>query len=188
MKEEEKILIEKAKHGDEKAFKQLYDNYYRLIRYIIYDAIKDEEATADLLSVTFTKAFKRLNYFVETISFEAWLKTIAVNTVIDYIRKNKNQQDNISIDNEDNAIQISSDNDPETDLIKSESIDILRVALTRLRAKYRNLLELRYFGNLSYEKLSAELGIPVGTVKSDLNKAKHRLKHYFQKISKTNKT
>ena len=42
MKEEEKILIEKAKHGDEKAFKQLYNNYYRLIRYIIYDAIKDE--------------------------------------------------------------------------------------------------------------------------------------------------
>ena len=119
MKEEEKILIEKAKHGDEKAFKQLYDNYYRLIRYIIYDAIKDEEATADLLSVTFTKAFKRLDYFVETISFEAWLKTIAVNTVIDYIRKNKNQQDNISIDNEDNTIQISSDNDPETDLINS---------------------------------------------------------------------
>ena len=188
MKEEEKILIEKAKHGDEKAFKQLYDNYYRLIRYIIYDAIKDEEATADLLSVTFTKAFKRLDYFVKTISFEAWLKTIAVNTVIDYIRKNKNQQDNISIDNEDNTIQISSDNDPETDLIKSESIDILRIALTRLRAKYRNLLELRYFGNLSYEELSAELGIPVGTVKSDLNKAKHRLKYYFQKISKTNKT
>ena len=70
MKEEEKILIEKAKHGDEKAFKQLYDNYYRLIRYIIYDAIKDEEATADLLSVTFTKAFKRLDYFVETMQHE----------------------------------------------------------------------------------------------------------------------
>lgn len=60
MKEEEKILIEKAKHGDEKAFKQLYDNYYRLIRYIIYDAIKDEEATADLLSVTFNHASKEI--------------------------------------------------------------------------------------------------------------------------------
>ena len=63
MKEEEKILIEKAKHGDEKAFKQLYDNYYRLIRYIIYDAIKDEEATADLLSVIFPTPSKRLFIF-----------------------------------------------------------------------------------------------------------------------------
>lgn len=188
MKEEEKILIDQAKHGDEKAFKSLYNNYYRLMRYIIYDAIKDEEVTADLLSVTFTKAFQRLDYFVETISFEAWLKTIAINTVIDYVRKEKNQQNNISIDNENNVIQISADNDPETDFIKSESIEILRVALTRLRSKYRNLLELRYFKNLSYEELSAELGIPIGTVKSDLNKAKHRLRYYFQKISKINKS
>lgn len=188
MKEEEKILIEKAKHGDEEAFKQLYSNYYRLIRYIIYDAVKNEEITADLLSITFIKAFKRLNYFVESISFEAWLKTIAINTVIDHIRRSKKQQDDISIDNENNAIQIASDNDPETDFIKSESLDILRVALTRLRSKYRNLLELRYFNNLSYDELSAELGIPVGTVKSDLNKAKHRLKYYFQKLSNTNKS
>lgn len=188
MKEEEKLLIDQAKHGNNKAFEQLYNNYYRLIRYIIYDAIKDEEATADLVSVTFTKAFQRLNYFVDSISFEAWLKTIAINTVIDYIRKNKNQQNNISINNEENVIQITTDNNPETDFIKSESIDILRIALTRLRSKYRNLLELRYFSNLSYEELSATLNIPIGTVKSDLNKAKHRLKYYFQKISKSNKT
>lgn len=188
MKEEEKLLIDQAKHGNNKAFEQLYNNYYRLIRYIIYDAIKDEEATADLVSVTFTKAFQRLNYFVNSISFEAWLKTIAINTVIDYVRKNKNQQNNISINNEENVIQIATDNNPETDFIKSESIDILRIALTRLRSKYRNLLELRYFSNLSYEELSATLNIPIGTVKSDLNKAKHRLKYYFQKISKSNKT
>lgn len=188
MKEEEKLLIDQAKHGNNKAFEQLYNNYYRLIRYIIYDAIKDEEATADLVSVTFTKAFQRLNYFVDSISFEAWLKTIAINTVIDYVRKNKNQQNNISINNEENVIQIATDNNPETDFIKSESIDILRIALTRLRSKYRNLLELRYFSNLSYEELSATLNIPIGTVKSDLNKAKHRLKYYFQKISKSNKT
>lgn len=188
MKEEEKLLIDQAKHGNNKAFEQLYNNYYRLIRYIIYDAIKDEEATADLVSVTFTKAFQRLNYFVDSISFEAWLKTIAINTVIDYVRKNKNQQNNISINNEENVIQIATDNNPETDFIKSESIDILRIALTRLRSKYRNLLELRYFSNLSYEELSATLNIPIGTVKSDLNKAKHRLKYYFQKFSKSNKT
>lgn len=188
MKEEEKLLVEQAKHGNEQAFSKLYDNYYRLIRYIIYDIIKDDDITADLVSVTFTKAFKRLNYFVETISFEAWLKTIAVNTVIDHIRKEKNRQNNFSIDNEDNKVDIKADNDPETDFIKSESAEILRQALSRLRSKYRNLLELRYFKGLSYEELSAELGIPVGTVKSDLNKAKHRLKYFFQKLSKTNKS
>ena len=73
-------------------------------------------------------------------------------------------------------------------MIKSESLEILRVALTRLRSKYRNLLELRYFKNLSYNELSAELGIPVGTIKSDLYKAKRRLRTIFNNISNSNKT
>lgn len=183
MKEEEKVLIEKAKHGDEKAFSELYNNYYKLIRYIIFNIVKNDEITADLVSVTFTKAFKRLDYFVDSVSFEAWLKTIAVNTVIDHIRKEKNLQSNLSIDDDNNVQLEATDNDPETDFIKSESVEILRKALLRLRSKYRNLLELRYFKGLSYEELSAELNIPVGTVKSDLNKAKHRLRHFFQIIS-----
>ena len=48
MKEEEKILIEQAKHGDNKAFDQLYERYHKLIRYIIFDIVKDDELTQDL--------------------------------------------------------------------------------------------------------------------------------------------
>lgn len=188
MKEEEKLLIEQAKHGDQLAFQKLYDKYRRLIRYIIYDSLKNDEVTADLVAITFEKAFKRLDYFVESISFEAWLKTIAINTVIDWIRKEKNKQYNLYIDDENNTVQVATDNDPETDLIKSESIDILRIALTRLRSKYRNLLELRYFKGLSYEELSAELGIPMGTIKSDLSKAKRKLREYFQIVSNSYKS
>lgn len=183
MKEEEKLLIEQAKHGDQLAFQKLYDKYRRLIRYIIYDSLKNEEVTTDLVAITFEKAFKRLDYFVESISFEAWLKTIAINTVIDWIRKEQRKQYNLYIDDENSTIQVASDNDPETDLIKSESIDILRIALTRLRSKYRNLLELRYFKGLSYEELSVELGIPMGTIKSDLSKAKRKLREIFQIVS-----
>jgi RNA polymerase sigma-70 factor (ECF subfamily) len=188
MKEEEKILIEQAKHGDKEAFSQLYNKYWRLIRYIIYDAIKDDDITADLLSITFIKAYERLDYFVESISFEAWLKTIAINTVIDYVRKKKREQNNYSIDNEESAIQLPSDNDPEADLIKSESLEIMKIALTRLRSRYRNLLELRYFKGLTYEELSAELNIPIGTIKSDLCKAKRRLRHFFDIISNSYKS
>ena len=86
MTDKEKSLIDQAKHGSKEAVAQLYNRYYRLIRYIIYDAVKDDDLTADLLSTTFVKAYERLNYFVESISFEAWLKTIAINTVIDYVK------------------------------------------------------------------------------------------------------
>ena len=74
--------------------------------------------------------------------------------------------------------------DPESDMIKTENIELLRIALSRLRSKYRNLLELRYYQGLSYDQLSVKLGIPIGTVKSDLNKAKRRLREIFHKLSK----
>lgn len=69
-------------------------------------------------------------------------------------------------------------------MIKTENIKLLRIALSRLRSKYRNLLELRYYQGLSYDQLSVKLGIPIGTVKSDLNKAKRRLREIFHKLSK----
>lgn len=178
MKEEEKILIEQAKHGDDKAFNQLYERYHRLIRYIIFDIVKDDELTQDLLSNTFIKAFSKLSSYVNPISFEAWLKTIAVNTTIDHIRATKDLCKNFSIDLEETAP------DPESDMIKTENIELLRIALSRLRSKYRNLLELRYYQGLSYDQLSVKLGIPIGTVKSDLNKAKRRLREIFHKLSK----
>lgn len=182
---EENALIEQAKRGDNKAFNQLYNRYYRLIRYIIFDIVKDEEITQDLLSKTFIKAFGKLNSYVNPISFEAWLKTIAVNTTIDYIRASKDLQKNFSIDDEDNYVQLEETSpDPETEMVKTENIKLLKIALSRLRSKYRNLLELRYFQDLSYNQLSVELGIPIGTIKSDLNKAKHKLREIFQKLSK----
>ena len=92
---------------------------------------------------------------------------------------------NFSIDNETNTIQLEETApDPESDIIKTENIELLRIALSRLRSKYRNLLELRYYQGLSYDQLSVKLGIPIGTVKSDLNKAKRRLREIFHKLSK----
>lgn len=188
MKPEITKLVNEAKQGNKKSFTKLYNMYYRLIRYIIYNAVKDEELTKDLLSITFVKAYERIHYYVEDISFEAWLKTIAINSVIDNARKIKRSPISVSVDDEDNIIQLPTDSDPEKDITHIEDLEILKQALTKLRSKYRNLLEYRYFRNYSYDQLSAELHIPIGTVKSDLNKAKHRLRYYFEQISNSNKS
>lgn len=188
MNEEDVKLIEAAKI-DRKAFTKIYNRYYRLIRYIIYNIVKDDAMTADLVSVTFTKIFERLHYFEKQISFEAWIKTIAVNTAIDFLRASKHNQSDVSIDNEDNFIQIEdSDDDPENKIIHTESLEILKQSLPLLRYKYRNLIELRYFQNLSYKDLSKHLNVPIGTIKSDLNKAKKKLREIFQKVSKNYKS
>lgn len=179
-KEEEDLLIKQAKLGDQNAFTKLYDCYNRLIKYVINNIVKNEDAADDLVSITFTKAFKRIDTYINPISFEMWLKTIAINSTIDYIRANKQEQQNHYIDSDDNYIQLESSTlDPESLIIKTETADQLKIALSKLRSKYRNILQLRYFKGLSYEELASELGMPIGTIKSDLNKAKKRLKDFF---------
>lgn len=188
MKDGINILVDQAKQGDKKAFNKLYTKYNRLIRYIIYDIVKDDDLTKDLVSDTFLKAYERLGSYINPISFEAWLKTIAVNTTIDYLRASKDNKKNSSIDDEDNFILLEDDSkDPESNIIDNENLTLLRIALSRLRFKHRNILELRYFKNLSYKELSVMLGVPVGTIKSDLCKARHKLKVQFQKLSEINK-
>lgn len=181
---DENLLIDQAKRGDNKAFTVLYNKYYKLIRYIVFDIIKDDNITKDLVNNIFIKAFNKINSYVNPISFEAWLKTIAVNTTIDWIRATKYDRMNISIDDEVNNIQIeSTSSDPESDMIKTQDVKLLEIALSRLRSKYQNLIKGRYYEGLSYEQLSVKLGIPIGTIKSDLCKAKHKLKENFQKLS-----
>lgn len=183
-REDEDNLIRQAKLGDQKAFSMLYDRHKPLIRYIIFDIVKNDDVADDLLSVTFTKAFSRIDSYVNPISFELWLKSIAVNTSIDYIRHTKNEKQNHYIDSEDNYIQLQDSELSAEDIIsKRESIDQLKVALSRLRFKYRNILELRYFKGLSYEQLANELAVPIGTIKSDLNKAKKKLREFYNKLN-----
>lgn len=183
-REDEDLLIEQAKLGKQDAFTELYNRHYKLIRYIIYDIVKNDDVADDLLSITFTKAFARINSYVNPISFEMWLKTIAVNSSIDYIRSTKNEKQNHYIDSEDNYVQLdSNDLTPEEAMMKEETAEQLKVALRKLRYKYRNIIELRYFKGLSYEELAEELSVPIGTVKSDLNKAKKKLREFFNNIN-----
>lgn len=180
-REDEDFLINEAKLGNQNAFTKLYDRHHKLIRYIINDIVKNNDVADDLLSVTFTKAFKRIDSYINPISFEMWLKTIAINTSIDYIRANKCEKQNEYIDSEDSYVQLNSDIlNPEALIIKTEIANELKNAISKLRTKYRNILQLRYFKDLSYEEIATELNVPIGTVKSDLNKAKKRLRKYFK--------
>lgn len=189
MTKEELDLIEEAKHGNREAFSKLYNKHYSLIRYVIFDATKDAELTQDLMSITFMKAYSKLHYFVNDFSFSAWLKTIAINTVIDYMRKRNRRPFNVHVDADDSNIQLESkEKNVEEDIIHTEDLATLKEAFAKLRTRYRNLLECKYFKHYSYAEISAELHIPIGTVKSDLNKAKKRLKYFFNQLSNSNKS
>lgn len=89
MKEEEKLLVEQARDGSEKAFNALYNKYYKTVWYTANNVVRNTDAADDITSMVFTKVYLKLQSFTNHISFEMWLKTITVNTAIDYIRRNK---------------------------------------------------------------------------------------------------
>lgn len=177
MKEEELQLIEQAKEGKQSAFTKLYEKYYHLIRVVIFNIVKNDDVTDDLLTVTFTKAFKKLESWVNHISFEMWLKTIAINTSIDYIRKMRKEMLNSYVDDEECSIQLESTTDsPEHEMIVQEDYTKCLEGISRLRYRYRQLLTLRFFENLSYKEIAEKLAMPESSVKSDLYKAKQKLR------------
>lgn len=179
----DKVLIEyieKAKQGDQRSFTYLFNRYYNLVKYVVYGIVKNESIAEEIVSTTFTKAFQRISTYVNYISFEMWLKKIASNSAIDYIRHVKNDEDLYYVDDELNYIQLESQEfDPESTMVGSEDREILLDKLARLRSTYRNALEMRYLRGMSYKDISETLGRPIGTIKSDLFKAKQKLKRFY---------
>ena len=182
MTDEEKAkvfeLVKQAKEGNEIAFTKLYNRFKQTVYNTAYFIVRNKDAADDLVSTTFIKAFQRIQSYVNNISFEMWLKTIAINSSIDYIRRTRKEKANYFIDDEDNYIQLgsSADYSPEEVFIGKETSARLDEAMTRLRWKYRNIIELRTVKNMSYKQISDELGMSESQVKTLLNKARNKLK------------
>ena len=169
-------LVEQAKNGSERAFSKLYDKYYKTMWFTIYNIVKNRDVTEDLISVVFTKAYLKRESYTEHISYEMWLKTIAVHSSIDYLRRMKNEQLNNYIDDEDNTIQLSDvTNSPEDELVLKEKLKLTLEAIPTLKKKYRDLLQARIEG-LSYKQIGERLAMNELTVKSELNKARSKLR------------
>lgn len=169
-------LIEQAKKGSQKAFSELYYRYKSNIWYTILNVVKNTDVADDLTSIVFTKAYEKLSTYVNHISFEMWLKTIAVNASIDYIRRNKKEQLNNYVDEDESPIQLSDlEKSPEENLILKEKLDIVLQAIPTLKKKYRDLINARIDG-MSYKEIANKLAMNELAVKGDLNKARQKLK------------
>jgi RNA polymerase sigma-70 factor (ECF subfamily) len=176
------VLIELAKEkGDEKAYAELMQRYKKPVYHMILKMVRNVDDAEDLTIEAFAKAFKNLKKFNPEFTFSTWLFRIATNNCIDFIRKKK--LDTMSISNtfkDDHGdsvdIDIKDANlNPQEEAIKSEKVEIIQTIVTKLPPKYQVLVKLRYFEELSYEEIAAELGAPLGTVKAQLHRARELL-------------
>jgi RNA polymerase sigma-70 factor (ECF subfamily) len=173
-------LVQKALKGDEKAFARLLSRYKDTIYFMLLKMLNNRSDAEDLTLEAFGKAFKNLHQYSPTYAFSTWLFKIASNNCIDFLRKKKGVI--ISIETENEQLEInesakikSKDPDPEERLIRKQKAILLRKVVRRLKPHYQTLVELRYFREFSYEEISKELNLPLGTVKAQLFRARQML-------------
>jgi len=172
------ILIERALNGDQLAYAKLMEMYRESIYYMMFKMVRKEEDADDLTIEAFGKAFNRLHQYSPSYAFSTWLFKIASNNCIDFIRKKRikvtsmdsaytnSNGENVSIDIE------STEKDPEEVTIHLEKVKTMRAVVKTLKPRYRELIEKRYFQELSYEEIAQDMDLPLGTVKAQLFRAR----------------
>jgi RNA polymerase sigma-70 factor (ECF subfamily) len=174
-------LVENARNGDQQAYAQLLGKYRDAIYFMLLKMVNNPVDADDLTIEAFGKAFKNLNQYTPNFAFSTWLFKIASNNCIDYIRKQRTNTVSLdqSMDEEENlspSSLIQSDTlDPEASMINEQKIKLMRDVVTKLKPRYRSLIELRYFSEYSYEEIAHELELPIGTVKAQLFRARELL-------------
>ncbi len=178
-------LVILARKGDEKAFADLMNRYKDSIYYMLLKMVNNPSDADDLTIEAFGKAFKNINLYTPNYAFSTWLFRIATNNCIDFIRKKKSAP--TAIDQNHNDQESPTSNlqsntpDPEEVLIKQQKIKHLQYVVSQLKPQYRKLIELRFFKEYSYEEISKELNIPLGTVKAQIFRAKELLYNILRK-------
>lgn len=181
-------LVKLAQNGSQHAFSELMTRYREAIYFMILKMINNTSDAEDLTIEAFGKAFRNIDQYSPSFAFSTWLFKIASNNCIDFLRKKKARQlsiyntsseaenDSGNGINEETSLSIQSDMlDPEESLIKDQKKILLRELVDNLKPRYKQLVELRYFKEFSYEEIAEELDIPIGTVKAQLFRARELL-------------
>ena len=176
MSKNKKVL---AIGGDQKSFAELLGIYRDSIFFMLLKMVNNKSDAEDLTIEAFGKAFKNIIQYTPNYAFSTWLFKIATNNCIDFIRKKKANVislDYTSDDQESIGTPLQSDTpDPEEDMIKNQRMALTRSIVEKLKPRYRTLVELRYFKEYSYDEIANELGLPIGTVKAQLFRARELL-------------
>jgi len=188
---EDSTLIRRALRGDQRSFEKLRLKYHESIYNLIYRMIREKEEVEDLTQEAFIKAFTSLSSFNEEYAFSTWLYKIATNNCIDYIRRRKLQKFSIDkpIESKDSDFTFELPDTtytPDREIIDKQRKSMLEEAINALPPKYRRVIRMRHTEEREYQEIADLLGLPLGTVKAHIFRArellykylKDRLRHY----------
>lgn len=168
--------------GDQKAYAELMQRYRESVFFTMLKMCNNRDDADDLTIEAFGRAFKKLDQYSPDYAFSTWLFKIASNNAIDFLRKKKIKIQ-VPIDNKSEGYEVTdasshikaSDPDPEETFIRKQKIEKIRTLVDNLKPKYREMIELFYFQELSHEEIATRLNLPIGTIKAQLFRARDLL-------------
>ncbi|NGY37542.1 sigma-70 family RNA polymerase sigma factor [Flavobacterium sp. XN-5] len=169
--------IEKAKQGDQAAFTFLLNYYWNEVYGFMLKRTENETNAEDITIETFSKAFDKIATYNPEFQFNTWLISIAKNVHIDLLRKKKSSLFIEITDQEDQKAYNIADTTPskEDELITEQNLSQLLRYIKELKPHYQEVIQLRYFQEMSYQEIATKINEPLSNVKIKLLRAKKLL-------------
>ena len=172
-------LVQTAVAGREASFEELVRRYQRPIAAYVYRMVGDYDSALDLTQEVFIKVYNSLARYRSEFKFSTWIYKIAHNAAIDHLRRHavREQALTCSVDGERREVVIESRRlTPEQESERKERRSEIESVVQLLQASYRELIVLRHSHDLSYDEISEVTGLPLGTVKNRLFRAREAMR------------
>ena len=175
--------ISKAKKGNQTAFKYLLDTFWFDVYNYQLKRTKSENDAEDITIQTFSKAFDKIQTFDQKYVFKTWIISISKNIHIDLFRKKRSsiQIENTHAQEEKIYLVVDDNPTPEDKIIREQNLAKLLRDIKLLKPKYQEVIQLRYFQELSYKEIASEINEPISNVKVKLLRAKKLLAAIIKK-------
>lgn len=187
----DQAVVALAKAGQDRAYRELLARYERPIFSLLFRMVRDRELAEDLAQETFIKVLNNIDRYSADFKFSSWLFKIANNVAIDHLRRR--QIETVSIEGSPNAETMDAEkataitivSQAESPLEELESRELgsaIERAIGQLRPEYRSCILLRHVEAYSYEEISEMVGLPLGTVKTYIHRARQELRDALEEV------
>ena len=181
-------LVKHVSNGNESAFRFLVAKHQRLVLHVVGRVVQQQADVEDVCQEVFMKVFRKIGRFRGDSKLSTWIATIAYNTSISHVRKQVRHREP-SYDEEPLLMNIEKEQVFSHKTVeKDEAKKYLLHLIEKLPVNYRTVLTLYHLEEFSYKEIEKITGMPEGTVKSYLSRARKILKEKLEEVIETEKT
>jgi len=175
-------LVASAVSGVEGSFEELVRRYQRPISAYVYRMVGNYESALDLTQEIFIKVYNSLERYRSEFKFSTWIYKIAHNAAVDHLRRTSTREQSLVVGSEGDQFDLPIESkrlSPEQESEQRERRVEIETVVRALPANYRELIVLRHSQDLSYEEIVDVTGLPLGTVKNRLFRAREMMRQQF---------